>query len=133
MKGTVREVNHSVRTSVLTNGELVIFKLLGIGDGSALTNFFSQVSEREAETLRHDVHDPAVIAHWIETLDYQQTLPLLAWNESSEHIAGVASLHFSSGVRRHVADIRLVVGRDYRKLGLGSAMIKELVEAGNQQ
>ncbi len=121
------------KTSILVSGEMVVFKLLTKLDETALRQFFTEISEKEVETLRDDVRAPETISQWTQTLDYQRTLPLVVWNEPVNQIIGVSTLHFTGGVHRHIADVRIVVGRNYRKLGLGSAMIKELVELGNQR
>jgi L-amino acid N-acyltransferase YncA len=130
-KSTVEEL-YAPRTSILINGEKVLFRMVEKGDEADLVRFFSQISEQDAEKLRHDVRDPEVIASWIRTLDYQRVLPVVALNEAMDRIVATASLHFLTGVHRHIAEVRIVVGRDYRKLGLGSAMIKELIDAGNR-
>lgn len=132
MKNEATTLNYVPREAILINGELVNFKLLQQSDEAALKMFFGQASDREVETLRHDVRHPEVICQWVNTLDYKQVLPLVAWNEAGEQIAGVASLHFMKEVYRHIADVRIFVGKAYRKLGLGSAMIKELIEIANQ-
>ncbi len=120
------------KTSVLINGDIVHFMLMTREDEDALKSFFGRIPESEADLLRNDVRNPTVIASWVDHIDYSRVLPLVAWNESKEAIAGVATLHFSQGAYRHIADVRIVVGIDYRKLGLGSGMIKELIEIGNQ-
>lgn len=132
MKMSSLKIEYTPKASILINGEMVTFRLLEAKDESALREFFSQVSDREADTLRHDVRDPATVAFWIESLDYGRSLPLLAIREFTEEIAGISTLHFLRGVRAHIADIRIVVGTHFRKLGLGSAMIKELVEVGSR-
>lgn len=132
MKRFASDSDYTPKTSVLINGDAVIFRLLRKSDGPALETFFSKIPEKEADLLRSDVRSPAVISAWVDSLDYSRVLPVVAWSESTEHIAGVATLHFTNGVYRHVADIRIVVGVEYRKLGLGSALIKELIEIGDQ-
>jgi len=133
MKRILGAEDYTPKTSILINGEMVCFRPLTVSDELALKCFFTEISEREAETLRDDVRDPETIYRWIQTIDYRSTLPLLVWNEPLDRIVGVGSLHYMSGVHRHIADIRIVVGKSHRKLGLGSAMIKELVELGTQQ
>lgn len=120
------------KTSILINGEMVIFRPLERFDESALKAFFDHLPEHEIESLRDDVRDPETISHWVKTLDYRRVFPLVALNESSESIVGVSTLHFMSGVHRHIAEIRVVVSKEYRKLGLGSALIKELVQVGTR-
>jgi len=132
MENVVPKLNYAPKRSILITGDVVNFKLLEKSDREALSRFFAQASEHEAESLRDDVRNPATIAHWIDSLDYHRVLPLLAWDEPTERIAGVSSLHLLKGVYRHTAEVRIFIGKDYRRLGLGSAMIKELIEVGNK-
>ncbi len=132
MKSSSLKSDYVSRQAVLINGDMVLFRLLQKPDEAAVRSFFAQAPDRETETLRDDVRNPEVISSWIAGLDYQRVLPLLAWNEAGENIAGVATLHFMRGVYQHIADIRIFVGTAYRKLGLGSAMIKELIQIANQ-
>jgi L-amino acid N-acyltransferase YncA len=120
------------RCSILINGEKVLFRKLERTDEADLMGFFSQVSEHEASKLRHDVRDPEVVASWIRTLNYRRVLPVIALDEPMDRIIAVATMHFMTGVHRHIAEVRIVVGKDYRKIGLGAALIKELIEAGNR-
>jgi len=133
MKAITIELSYDPKTSILINGEMVTFRLLVSEDEQQLMDFFSKIPERESDTLRDDVRDPNTISNWIQSIHYKRTLPLVAVTESSEGFAGVATLHFMKGVHRHIADVRIVVGKDFRKLGLGSAMIKELIEVGNRE
>lgn len=119
MKRYTSESEYTPKTSVLINGEMVVFKLLLKSDGPALEEFFAKIPESETDLLRSDVRNPEVIAAWVESIDYSRVLPVVAWSENGELIAGVSSLHFTQGVYRHIADIRIVVGVEYRKLGLG--------------
>lgn len=132
MENAVSKLEYPPKRSILINGDVVIFKLLEKSDETALKSFFSQVPDHEAEALRDEVRDPNIIAHWIENLDYQRVLPVVSWDESLEQVVGVSSLHLMRGVYRHIADVRILIGKGYRRLGLGSAMIKELIEIGNR-
>lgn len=133
MEAFTVELGYAPKTSVLINGDMVTFRLLEAKDEEALKDFFSRVPERESETLRDDVRNPTTIYKWIQSINYKRTLPLVAVTESIGGFAGVSTLHFMKDEHRHVADIRIVVGKDFRKLGLGSAMIKELIEVGNRE
>lgn len=132
MKDSIQELDYPPKRSILINGDAVLFKLLQKSDGEALKDFFSQVTDNEAETLRDDVKHPDTVARWVANLNYQKVLPLVSWDEAEEGIVGVSSLHLMSGVYRHIADVRILVGKGYRRLGLGSAMIKELIDVGNR-
>jgi L-amino acid N-acyltransferase YncA len=132
MKRFTAVSDYTPRKSILINGGMVIFKLLEKSDEGALKDFFSLLPDHEVDDLREDVRDSSTIGSWIQTIDYSRVLPLVAWEESLRAIVALSSVHFKDGVYRHVAGVRIVVGTAYRKLGLGSAMIKELIELGNQ-
>lgn len=132
MKSIAVASDYAPKTSILIDGEIVVFRLLEKSDEVALRNFFSVLPEHEVDNLRENVRDPATIPRWIQLLDYSRVLPLTAWDESSRAIVAVGSLHFKEGVYRHIAGLRVVVGASHRKLGLGSAMIKELTELGSR-
>ena len=124
--------DYTPRTSILINGEMVLFRLLEKPDELALMDFFSHLSEHEVENLRQDVRAPATVSRLIHSLDYSRVLPLIAWDESVQAIVAVSILYFTAGVYRHIADISIVVGTNYRKLGVGSSMIKESIELGTR-
>lgn len=123
----------SPKESVLNNGEVVVLKLLETVDEDPLRRFFEGIPDRELETLRDDVRDPRTISRWTESLDYRHVMPLVAWDAAMKGIVAVSTLHRMKGVYRHVAEVRIVVGTSHRKLGLGSTLIKELVEIGTHQ
>ncbi len=128
----ITELNYSPRSSTLINGETVVFRFLEKRDESALRELFDALPDEEVELLRDDVRDPEVVSGWIRHLDDGNVLPLLAVEEDTDRTAGMSSLHFMKGVYRHIADVRVVVSKDHRKLGLGSALIKELIRIANQ-
>jgi L-amino acid N-acyltransferase YncA len=132
MKRITAVSDYTPKNSILINGEMVVFKLLEKSDEAALKDFFSLLPDHEVNDLRENVRDAATIASWVQALDYSRVLPLVAWEESLRAIVAVSTVHFKEGVYRHVAGVRIVVGTAYRKLGLGSAMIKELVEVGSR-
>ncbi|MCU0573351.1 MAG: GNAT family N-acetyltransferase [Syntrophobacteraceae bacterium] len=120
------------RSSVLVNGEMVHFRCLRASDEELLRSFFLSIPETEAANLRHDIRSPEVVSSWVHSLDFKRVFPLMAMDEELQNIIAVSSLHFQKGVYRHIAEIRIVVGKAYRKLGLGSALIKELIEVANR-
>ncbi len=120
------------RSSVLVNGEMVHFRTIEPSDEELLRAFFLSIPEAEAASLRHDIRDPETVSSWVRNRDFRRVFPLLAMDEDRRNIIAVASLHFQEGVYRHIAEIRIVVGKAYRKLGLGSALIKELIEVANR-
>jgi L-amino acid N-acyltransferase YncA len=58
-------------------------------------------------------------------------LPVIA--VLKERIVGQANLHFVKGPRRHIAEVRIFLAVDFRQRGLGTKMIKSLIELGRKQ
>jgi len=82
--------------------------------------------------LKEDVTNKSVIDRWLEELDYEKVLPIIAEKDSIIH--GDATLHFNNyGWQRHIAEIRCVVSKEYRKKGLGTALMRELVHFADQK
>jgi L-amino acid N-acyltransferase YncA len=120
------------RSSLLVSGEMVHFRSVTSSDEGLLNDFFLNIPEKEAVSLRHDIRNPEVVRFWVQNLDFKRVFPLMAMDEEGRNVIAVSSLHFQRGVYRHIAEVRIVVGKAYRKLGLGSALIKELIEVANR-
>jgi GNAT superfamily N-acetyltransferase len=61
-----------------------------------------------------------VIEAWARELDYEKVLPLLA--VVGDNIVGDATLHRrKAGWTSHVGKVRIVIDKDYRGKGLGTA------------
>jgi len=96
-------------------------------DKDALYDFFNLVPPDEILYLRDDVHNRAVMEKWAQKLDYSRILPLVALKDGM--IVGEIILYRRPfGWKRHLGDIRLFVHKDFRKVGLGSLMIEEVVD-----
>lgn len=117
--------------ATLKDGAYILLRPMNGEDEQRLTEFYSSVSEDDMRFFRHYVKDPTVIREWCERLDYGRVLPLLAF--AKDRIVGSASLHFGDGPKRHIAEVRLFLAKDYRKRGLGMKMIRALVELARKQ
>jgi len=95
-------------------------------DEERLYEFFCRVPEEDRKLLKEDVADRAVIADWCRRIDYNRVLPILA--EAHGKVVGDATLHRRQwGWLQHVGEIRVVVDPEYRRKGLGSLLIEELM------
>ncbi len=94
-------------------------------DVEELYKFFSKLDKEDRQFLRDDVSKKEVIQKWAENLNYDIVLPLLAFY-NGEVIAD-GTLHASNYFwTRHVAEIRIVVAKDFRNLGIGKKIVSEL-------
>ena len=110
----------------LKDGTTMTMRPLSKDDGPALLAFFSELPVKDRLFLKEDVTNKSVIDRWLDELDYEKVLPIIAEKDSVIH--GDATLHFNKyGWERHMAEIRCVVSREYRKRGLGKVLMRELV------
>jgi GNAT superfamily N-acetyltransferase len=96
-------------------------------DERALVAFFQRIPADERQLFQADVTDPSVVHGWVETLDYENVLPLLVLD--GDGVVGDATLHRDpSGWSRHVGKIRITLDSGYRGRGLAKLLIQEFVE-----
>jgi ribosomal protein S18 acetylase RimI-like enzyme len=111
----------------LRNGATVELRPMVAADRDKVMEFFLRVPEEDRYFLKDDVTSPRVIDGWASHLDYDRALPLLAWR--GEAVVGDAVLVRSRlGARSHIGELRVVVDPEYRNLGLGSILARQLCE-----
>jgi L-amino acid N-acyltransferase YncA len=113
-------------TVKLRDGATILLRPMTAADQAALTELLSQASDEDVRYLRDDMRDPEVIAHWCQTIDYLKVLPIVALVD--DRIVGQATLHFRKGPRRHIGELRIFLAHDLRQRGLGTKMLKTLIE-----
>ncbi len=110
----------------LKDGRVVTIRALTHGDFDKLFGFFNVLPEEDRLFLRHDVTDPEVVGKWVERLDFDRVIPLVA--EGGDAIVADGTLHFDShGWATHVGHVRIVTARTHRRVGLGTLLTRELV------
>jgi RimJ/RimL family protein N-acetyltransferase len=109
----------------LRDNSTVILRPLVKEDEQALIAFFQGLKEEDRLYLRDDVTDPAVIRGWMENIDYERVLPILALDGKT--IVADATLHRDPhGWMRHVGQIRMSVAGSHRGRGLARIMAAEV-------
>ena len=94
-------------------------------DKDALFAFFQRLPEADRLFLKDNVTDPAVVERWATELNYEKVFPILAWR--GNEVVADATLHKNTGGwMKHVGTIRMVVAREFQKLGVGSVLANEL-------
>ena len=72
-----------------------------------------------------------MISAWTGNIDFGRVIPIVALD--GDRIVADATLHRSrTAARRHVGEIRVVVGPDYREVGLGRRLIRELLDTASE-
>lgn len=119
------------KESELRDGRNVVLKPMMPEDADALLHFFQQIPADDRYYLKEDVTSPKVIQRWAAELDYNRTLPLLAWVDGQ--IVADATLHRTRALaRRHVGEVRIVVHPDFRNQGLGTILLRELAAIADE-
>jgi RimJ/RimL family protein N-acetyltransferase len=110
----------------LRDGTRVLLRVLNEDDRDRLQAMFALVGDDDAEAMRDNVKDPAVIQKWIDKLDYGRVIPLVA--VVNDEIVGDATLRLGQGPYRHKAEVRIFLSKPYRQRGLGTAMLKSVID-----
>ena len=121
------DLNTYTKTTELKDGTKILFRPMVSADQDALYEFFKGVNKDVARYLRDDVSSRIVIEKWAKNLDYDKTLPILAF-KNGDIIADGTINRRSFGWKWHLGTVRVFVHKDYREVGLGQLMIKELVD-----
>ena len=109
----------------LLDNQKVTLKPMIPGDRDPLVQFFQMLSPEDKLYMREDTSNPSVIQKWVDELDYDVILPILAWLD--DRVVADASLNRTSfGWSPHVGEIRMLVDPVMRKKGLGTLMAKEI-------
>jgi RimJ/RimL family protein N-acetyltransferase len=105
----------------------ITIRPLNSEDAYRLAQFFSKIPEEDRFYLKEDVTSAEVIGNWAQHIDYDRVVPLVAL--IGEEIVADATLHrHRAGARRLIGEIRIVVDPGYRNLGIGSLMVREVVD-----
>jgi RimJ/RimL family protein N-acetyltransferase len=115
----------------LKDGGRVLLRPLTQDDRQSLIDLFASTSEEDLRYTRHNVKDPAVVNRWVDELDYDKVLPLIAI--VGDHIVGSSTLHFNQGPARHRAEIRIFLAKEVRRRGVGSRMIQAQIELAKRR
>jgi RimJ/RimL family protein N-acetyltransferase len=119
------------REITLHTGVTLVFRPMDRDDVDRLWVFFRQIPPEDKMFFRQDVSRREVVQHWADTLDYGLVFPILALDGG--RVVGDATLHRQkTGWKQRVGVVRIQVAPDYRHLGLGSAMIRELRHIGEK-
>ena len=119
------------RQITLRNGARLVFRPMGPDDVDRLWVFFQRVPPEDKMFFRQDVSRREVVQRWADTLDYDLVLPILALEGS--RVVGDATLHRQrTGWKQRVGVVRVQIAPDYRHLGLGTAMVRELRHLGEK-
>ncbi len=115
----------------LRNGARVVLRPLFPEDGGGLWNFLRDLPEIDKSHFHEDVDDLAVVERWAKAVDYATALPILAIRD--DRVVGTATLFRNrTGWKQRIGIVRILIAQEFRHLGLGTAMIREIRHLGEQ-
>jgi RimJ/RimL family protein N-acetyltransferase len=120
------ELERYRRVVTLESGERVLLRPLNRSDARGLIKLFHKTSDQDVAYFRNDVRDDDLVTSWAEKLDLRQVFPIVA--VSGQQIVGDATLHIGQRVNRHIGWIRIYLDKEFRRKGIGTEMIKTLIE-----
>jgi len=114
------------KMTALRFGAKISIRPIELADLDAAYNFFQAMPREDRNYLRFDITNKSILADRIRQavtgVDRKRLIALV-----DGKIAATGILEFQSeGWTRDVAEMRLIVGRDYRRKGLGKLMAREL-------
>lgn len=110
----------------LPDGLRVCLRPLTPKDRDALVALFANLPPEETQYFRSNVANPEVVAAWAEKPDFTHIFPLVA--VVGDRIVGNSTLHIGRDYTRHIAELRIFLAKDFRRHGIGSAMIRAQLE-----
>jgi RimJ/RimL family protein N-acetyltransferase len=117
------------KTIVTSDGSSIVLRPVERSDEEALRRLLGRIPEDEHWFLRQNLTDPHVLHQWLENIDYEQLLPMVAITEDGKEVVGILRLYRSaSDCCVHIAYLRILVHPDYRAQHIGSWMIQECSE-----
>lgn len=109
----------------LRGGQSVQLRLMDASDRDRMVSFARALPEDDLLFLRSDITDPAAVEGWIANIAAGRTVSVVATD--SDAIAGYATVHLNQADwMRHLGEIRLLTGENYRGAGLGRALANEI-------
>jgi len=118
------------KVKMLPGGARLLLRPLTQDDRQGLVDLFGRASKEDLEVFRSDAGDPAVVESWVDKLDLKRVFPLVSVVD--DKIVGEATLHLGEYYRRHRAWVRIFLDKDYRRQGIGTLMLRSLIDVARR-
>jgi RimJ/RimL family protein N-acetyltransferase len=105
-------------------GTEIELALMALQDDAKVIAFANTLPEDDLLFMRRDIRQPKVVAAWTDLIAQGRLASLLAW--SGGEVVGCAALIIDPlSWSPHVGELRVVVSRKMRGIGLGRVLIQE--------
>ena len=103
----------------------VTLRLMDASDRDAMLRFARSLPPDDLLFLRLDIASPDGVDEWLRNIEAGRTITVIA--EADGKIAGYASVHHNEVLwNRHIGELRVIVGADHRRSGLGRRLTDEV-------
>ena len=131
MKSPV-EHKHVFPMHLRLKGETLTIRRFGDEQQEAMIAFARTLPEQDLLFLERDITRPAEVAQWVAEIAHGNLTTILACRD--EVIVGYASFdRGGASWTRHVAELRIVVAKSARFLGIGRVLLELVFEMALQQ
>jgi hypothetical protein len=93
----------------LRNGKRMMFRFIAAQDREGLIQLFQEAPDEDTRFLKQDVKDLTLVNYWVDNLDYQKVLPLVAVDLEDNRIIADATLHRGKNAAKHLGDIVMLL------------------------
>lgn len=106
------------------DGVRLTFRLMEPSDRNAIIAFARALPSDDLIFLRSDITESPAVDAWMSYIKSGRTISVVA--EAEGKLAGYASIHLNEALwTRHVGELRVLVGREHRGIGLGKRLTNE--------
>ena len=114
----------------LSNYKKVLIRPTIEKDKDLLYDMFIKADENDVIFLKDKVKDKATVERWYSNIDFSKVFPVVALYQ--DKIVGSTTLHFMTKSKRHMAEIRIFLDKDFRGIGLGSYLVKSQIKIAKE-
>lgn len=126
------EHKHVFPMHLRLKGETLTIRRFGDEQQEAMIEFARALPEQDLLFLERDITRPAEVAQWVAEIAHGNLVTILACRD--EVIVGYASFdRGGAGWTRHVAELRVVVAKSARCLGIGRVLLELVFEMALHQ
>ncbi|MEX0786709.1 MAG: GNAT family N-acetyltransferase [Dehalococcoidia bacterium] len=111
---------------VVAGSRTLTLRLMTPADRDAILTFARSLPPNDLLFLRLDITQPEGVDEWVRNIEANRTHTVLAIDSGA--VAGYASVHHNDVLwNRHVGELRVMVGSEHRRHGLGRRLTDEVV------
>ena len=117
----------------LKNDKRIMVRFMESRDRQDLIALFQRARDEDLRFLKHDLRNLKLLNYWLDHLDYQRLLPLVAIDLEDNQLIAAATLLRGKHSAEHIGEIKLFISQAFRGVGLGSRLLDELIHLATQE